>query len=121
MTSAYNGRISGAIKEGRNFKIVWNGQLYALDSWVVVKGSPNLDQAYEFIKFASQPKTQAALSVAMPYGPTHVKAVASVDEKVAPNLPTYPANLKGSVAINTEWWVDHQAELNERFNVWAAK
>ncbi len=121
MTSAYNGRISGAIKEGRNFKIVWNGQLYALDSWVVVKGSPNIDQAYEFIKFASQPRNQAVLSVAMPYGPTHVKAVASVDPQVAPNLPTYPANLKGSVAINTEWWVDHQVELNERFNVWAAK
>ena len=121
MTSAYNGRISAAIKEGRNFKIVWNGQCYALDSWVIVKGSPNIDQAYEFIKFASQPKTQAALSVAMPYGPTHVKAVASVDAKVAPNLPTYPANLKGSVAINTEWWVDHQEELNERFNVWAAQ
>ena len=121
MTSAYNGRISAAIKEGRNFKIVWNGQCYALDSWVIVKGSPNLDQAYEFIKFASQPQIQAVLSAEMPYGPTHVKAVASVDANVAPNLPTYPANLKGALAINTEWWVDHQAELNERFNVWAAK
>ena len=32
MTSAYNGRISAAIKEGRNFKIVWTGQNYAVDS-----------------------------------------------------------------------------------------
>lgn len=121
MTSAYNGRISAAVKEGRNFKIVWNGQLYALDSWVIVKGSPNLNQAYDFIKFASQPQNQAVSAAAIPYGPTHVKAVAAVDPKIAIDLPTYPANLKGSVAVDAEWWVDHQEELNERFNVWASK
>jgi putative spermidine/putrescine transport system substrate-binding protein len=121
MTSAYNGRISAAIKEGRNFKIVWRGQNYAVDSWVIVKGSPNIDQAYDFIKFASQPENQAVLSAEIPYGPTHVKAVPAVDPKIAPDLPTYPANLEGSVATDAEWWVDHIEELSERFNVWTAK
>ena len=121
MASAYNGRISAAVKEGRNFKIVWSGQCYALDSWVIVKGSPNLEPAYEFIKFASRPDTQAVSAAAIPYGPTSVKAVDSVDPKVAVDLPTYPANLKGGLAVDTEWWVDHQEELNERFNVWAAR
>ena len=121
MTSAYNGRISAAIKEGRNFKIVWAGQNYAVDSWVIVKGSPNIDLAYDFIKFSSQPENQAVSAAAVPYGPTHVKAVASVDPKIAPDLPTYPANLVGSVATDAEWWVDHIEELSERFNVWAAQ
>jgi len=121
MTSAYNGRISAAVKEGRNFKIVWKGQCYALDSWVIVKGTPNLDLAYEFIKFASQPENQAVSASLIPYGPTRLKAVDSVDPKIAVDLPTYPANLKGALAINAEWWVDHQEELNERFNVWAAR
>jgi putative spermidine/putrescine transport system substrate-binding protein len=120
MTSAYNGRISAAIKEGRNFKIAWNGQCYAIDSWVIVKGSPNIDLAYEFIKFSSQPENQAISATAVPYGPTNVKAVAAVDPKIAPDLPTYPANLNGALAVDSEWWVDHQEELNERFNVWAA-
>jgi putative spermidine/putrescine transport system substrate-binding protein len=121
MTSAYNGRISAAVKEGRNFKIVWKGQLYALDSWVIVKGSSNIDLAYDFIKFASQPENQAISAATIPYGPTHIKAVAEVDPKIARDLPTHPDNLKGSVLLNTEWWVEHQAELNERFNVWASK
>ena len=121
MTSAYNGRISAAIKEGRNFKIVWNGQGYALDSWVIVKGTPNLKKAYDFIKFASTPQTQAVSAAAIPYGPTNKKAVAEVDTKIAPDLPTYPANLKGALAVDSEWWVEHQEELNERFNVWAAQ
>jgi putative spermidine/putrescine transport system substrate-binding protein len=121
MTSAYNGRISAAIKEGRNFKIAWTGQNYAVDSWVIVKGSPNLDLAYDFIKFASQPENQAVLSEAIPYGPTNVKAVAAVDPKIAPDLPTYPANLEGAIATDADWWVDHIEELSERFNVWAAQ
>ena len=121
MTSAYNGRISAAIKEGRNFKIVGNGQAYALDSWVIVKGSPNIDLAYEFIKFTSRPETQAVSASAIPYGPTNVKAVLEVLPKIAVDLPTYAENLKGALAVDSEWWVEHQEELNERFNVWAAQ
>ena len=120
MTSVYNGRITAAVKEGRNFKIAWNGQCYAIDSWVIPKGSPNLDLAYEFIKFSSQPQNQAVSASMVPYGPTNIKAVAEVSPEVAPDLPTYPANLIGSVAIDSGWWVEHQTELNERFNVWAA-
>jgi putative spermidine/putrescine transport system substrate-binding protein len=44
MTSAYNGRISGINKtEGTKFKTVWPGSIYAVDSWVILKGSPNKD------------------------------------------------------------------------------
>ena len=121
MTSAYNGRISAAIKEGRNFKIAWKGQCYALDSWVIVKGTPNLDLAYQFIKFASQPENQAISAAAIPYGPTHMQAVNSVAPTIAVYLPTYPANMEGALAVDAGWWVDHQEELNERFNVWAAR
>jgi len=121
MTSAYNGRISAKIKEGANFKIVWNGQCYALDSWVIVKGSPNIDEAYEFIKFASRPENQKVLSITIPYGPTNVAAVKQVDPKIVPELPTAPENLKNSLAIDTQFWVEYGEDLDERFNAWAAK
>ncbi len=59
MTTAYNGRISGINKaEGKNFKVVWPGSIYAIDSWVILKDSPNKDQAMDFIAFASQPENQ---------------------------------------------------------------
>ena len=121
MTSAYNGRISAAIKEGRNFKIVWKNHLYAIDSWVIVKGSPNIDLAYEYINFASQPENQAVLADEIPYGPTHKKAVAAVDPTKALDLPTHPDNLKDALAADDLFWVDRIEELGERFNVWAAK
>jgi putative spermidine/putrescine transport system substrate-binding protein len=121
MTSAYNGRISAANKEGRKFKIVWDGQVFALDSWVVVKGSPNVEKAYAFISLASEPETQAALSAQIPYGTTNAKAVAAVDPKVATELPTAPANLKNALANNTEFWVENLEDLTQRFNAWVAK
>ena len=88
---------------------------------MIVKGSPNIDLAYEFIKFSSQPENQAVSAAMIPYGPTHVEAVAAVDPKIAPDLPTYSANLAGAVATDADWWVDHIEELSERFNVWAAQ
>jgi putative spermidine/putrescine transport system substrate-binding protein len=121
MTAAYNGRIAAANKEGRHFKIVWNGQNYAVDSWTIVKGSPNMDVAYKFIQFASQPVHQKDLSLAIPYGPTHVNAVAQVPKNIAVDLPTAPANLKSGVANNTEFWVEHGVDLDERFNAWASR
>jgi putative spermidine/putrescine transport system substrate-binding protein len=121
MSSAYNGRIAAANKEGRNFKIVWNGQNYAVDSWVIVKGSPNKELGYQFIQFASRPEYQKVLSTSIPYGPTHVQAVAQVEPRIAVDLPTAPDNLKAGVANNTEFWVEFGVDLDERFNAWASR
>ena len=42
MTDAYNGRIAAANdKDKKNFKIVWTNNLYTIDSWVIMKGTPN--------------------------------------------------------------------------------
>jgi putative spermidine/putrescine transport system substrate-binding protein len=121
MTSAYNGRITAANKEGRNFKIVWDGQGYALDSWVVVKGTPNLEAANAFLAFSAKPENQKNLPPIIPYGPTHRDAVGQVAAEVAVDLPTAPANLTGALANDTTFWVDNEEELNEHFTAWAAR
>src|SRR5690242_13897442 len=60
MTSAYNGRITGINRtEKRDFRIVWPGSIYAVDSWVILKGSPNKKEGMDFIAFASRPENQA--------------------------------------------------------------
>ena len=121
LTSAYNGRITAANKEGRNFKIGWDGQIYFIDSWIIVKGSSNMDKAYGFIQLASQPQTQANLAAEIPYGPTHVKAAEFSTPEVLAGLPTSPANLKNALGSDTQFWVENIEALNERFNTWAAQ
>ena len=62
MTAAYNGRIAAAnMSDKRHFKIVWPEYIYAVDSWVILKGSPNKANGLKFIAFASDPKRQAQL------------------------------------------------------------
>jgi putative spermidine/putrescine transport system substrate-binding protein len=120
MSSAYNGRIDAAQKEGKNLKIVWAGNIYDVDSWAIPTGAPKMEQALQFIAFASQPENQKVYSESIAYGPTNIKAVSLIDPKMAETLPTAPANLEGAVAIDIPFWVDHGEELEQRFNTWAA-
>ncbi|UIJ74188.1 ABC transporter substrate-binding protein [Aurantimonas sp. HBX-1] len=122
MTTAYNGRLAGINKaEGKNFQIVWPGSIYAVDSWVVLKGSPNKDAAFDFIQFASLPENQAKLPEYIAYGLTNKEAGEQLAPEVAAQLPTAPANLEGAIALDGDFWVDNIEALNERFNAWLAQ
>ncbi|MGB2815608.1 MAG: ABC transporter substrate-binding protein [Burkholderiaceae bacterium] len=122
MVSAYNGRIAAANKtDKKNFKMVWKGSLYTIDSWVVMKGSPNKANAEKFLAFASDPQNQKNLPPHIPYGVTNVASTALVDKAVLPDLPTNPANLNASVYINDKFWLENLDKLNQRFNAWLAK
>jgi putative spermidine/putrescine transport system substrate-binding protein len=122
MTSAYNGRITAANdKDKKNFKIVWDGALYTIDSWVILKGSPNIDAAYKFLDFAGQADNQKTLPNYVSYGVTNKAATALVDQKLLPVLPTAPQNMANVEPIDDQFWLENLDRLNERFNKWAAK
>ena len=122
MTTAYNGRITGINRtEGKNFKVVWPGSIYAIDSWVILKDSPNKDAGIKFIAFAGDAGRQAKLPPMVPYGVTNKGAGALIDPAVLPDVPTAPENLEVGIAIDTEFWVDNIETLTERFNAWVAQ
>ena len=60
------------------------------------------------------------------YGPPRKSAaglvgnIAGKDQPMGPHLPTDPANLSKGLSSNLDFWVDHDAELQERFNAWLA-
>jgi putative spermidine/putrescine transport system substrate-binding protein len=122
MTSAYNGRIDAAVRnDKRNFGIQWNGTLYTLDSWVILKTSPNVDEAYKFLEFVGRAENQAKLPVHIAYGVTNVKANEQIDPKRLVDLPTHPDNIKNGVQISDRFWIENIDRLTERFNTWAAQ
>jgi putative spermidine/putrescine transport system substrate-binding protein len=122
MTVAYNGRISAAnAGDGRNFGIAWDGNIFTLDSWVVMKGSPNRQQALNFLKFAGQPTVQAGLPPRIAYGVTAKGANDSLPPALLADLPTAPANAEGALELSDRFWLDNLDKLNQRFNNWVSR
>ncbi len=122
MTSVYNGRIDAANKkEKKNFGMVWNGALFTIDSWVILKGSPNTEASYKFLSFVGKPDIQAKLSENIAYGTSAKDAPKHVKPEILADLPTADANMASAIEINTGFWLENIDRLTERFNKWAAK
>jgi putative spermidine/putrescine transport system substrate-binding protein len=122
MTSAYNGRLTTSNRqEGTNFQGVWPGSIYAIDSWVILEGTPNVETAHAFINFASDPERQALMPEYIAYGTTIAAASEHVPEEYVADLPTTPENLEGALEFDTEFWVENIEHLTERFERWAAR
>jgi putative spermidine/putrescine transport system substrate-binding protein len=125
MTTAYNGRIfAAAVGEGKPFQIVWDGQVYENEMYVIVKGAPNLEDAKKFLAYSTSTKGLRASAEQISYGPARKSSMATEiiykDGKtvMAPHLPTAPENLTNALETSFEFWVDRDSELNERFNAW---
>lgn len=128
MSTAYNGRIFGAVaSEGKPFEIVWDGQIYDLDLWVVPKGAPNKDEAMKFIAFSTDTQRLADQSKYISYGPARKSSSAMIGKHaetgidMLPHMPTSPANFKNALQNDFQWWADYGDEMNERFAAWLAQ
>jgi len=121
MSTAFNGRIDAANREGRNLRIAWTGGIYDLDYWTIPKGTPNKEAALKFIAFASTPEAQAAYARQIAYGPTNTKALSKLDAKTLANLPTAPENAKTALQFDLKFWADQGEALEKRFASWAAQ
>jgi putative spermidine/putrescine transport system substrate-binding protein len=121
LANAYNGRIAAAnAVDGRNFGIGWNQNLYALDSWVIMRGSPNRDRALDFLRFAGQAEVQAELPPRIPYGVTARGANALIHREVLQQLPTAPQNAGSALGIDDRFWLANLDRLTRRFDAWSS-
>lgn len=111
-------------QNGTHFKFVWNGSLYAVDFWTILKNSPNKSEAMRFIQYMSEPEHQELLPLLIPEGSTNKQAIeelAAKHPKIAADLPTYAANMAHAAPVDAEFWVEHGDALTKRFNAWAAQ
>ena len=129
MTTAYNGRIFNAVAaEGKPFEIVWDGQIWDLDLWVIPKGTKNLKTALEFVAYTTGTQPLADQASWISYGPVRKSSSPLVGSyhnkpelKMAAHMPTAPENFKAALQNDFEFWADNQDQLNERFNAWLVK
>jgi putative spermidine/putrescine transport system substrate-binding protein len=129
MTIVWNGRIFGAIAaEGQPFGLIWDGQIYDLDLFVIPKGSPNKEAALDFVRFSTSTQPLADQASWIPYGPTRASSIpllgtyhSDASIQMIDHMPTTAQALKNGVQNDYMFWADNGEELNERFNAWLAK
>ncbi len=122
MTSAPSDRIAVAARTGpRNFGMQWTASLGDVQSWAIVKGSPNLRQAIQLLYFAGTPAIEGRLLDAAGVGGLAKGANDLLPAEVAATSPTSPANLAAAVRFDNGFWRDNLAKLGPRFDAWLAQ
>ncbi len=115
MGSIWNGRIQTLIDGGAPLAIEWNQASLQLQAVAILKGAPNLENAYKYLDFALQPKPQAEFARIIGYGPVNRKAFQYIDAKTAARLPTSPEHLRTSFVTDASWWIENTAKISERW------
>lgn len=122
MTSASAERVVEANRvQGRNFGLQFAGGLSEVESWAIVKGSPNLPDAYKFLAAAGDPKVQARLMNAVAFGGAAKGAAEGLPPDVLAIDPAAPANLAAALPLDAAFWRDNYDKLSVRFEAWLAR
>lgn len=125
MSSVFNGRIYAAIEDqGHDFGVIWDGQGWDYDMWVIPKRTPktaSMDAAMAFITFATDTQRLADQAKYISYGPARQSSLELLDEAIKPHLPTAPANAEGALRIDAEWWARNQDRMERQFEHWLAR
>jgi putative spermidine/putrescine transport system substrate-binding protein len=101
--------------------VLWDGQIWDIDSWGIPKGAHNRDKALDFIRFATGSRPLADQTKYISYGPARKSSMPLVGAKVKALLPTAAANMGNALQTDAEWWATHQVELSAKFEEWLTK
>ena len=119
MTSAPDAQIVLADRtQHRNFGAQFNGSLYEVLSWAVIKGSPNLRQAQQLLYFAGTPGIEARIFLTGGEAGLAKGANEGLPADMMLMSPTTPSNLGAGLRIDAGFWHDNLAKLRQRFDSW---
>jgi putative spermidine/putrescine transport system substrate-binding protein len=119
MTSAPSGQIARLGITGKhNFGVQFAGSLFEVQSWAVMKGSPSLRTAQQFLYFTGLPAIE--LRLMQTWG--DLGLTRGINEYLPPDLltvsPSNSANLAMGLRSDTGFWHDNLPKLRQRFDGW---
>jgi putative spermidine/putrescine transport system substrate-binding protein len=119
--------VLASISDGRVVRLMDNNAPVAIertqqqrmyDYHVILKDSPNRENAQKLIDFDLQPDRQAALAALTAYGPTNKQAFKAMKPELVRKIASNPEYDATSFEANPEWWADNIQKLSERWTQW---
>ncbi len=128
MSSGFNGRFfAAAYRKEIPISIIWDGRLVGFEVWGIARGSEQVEEAKQLLRFATSPARLAALAELIPYGPTRKSGLArvglggEVQIPMLDHLPNSPKHGQRSLSRDSEWYASTEALRLRRFNTWLAR
>ncbi len=122
MSMAWNGRLYRPIVEdGRDIRIVWDGQIWEYDLYAIPKGSRNMAAAIDFVKYATSTGKLADWVKYISYGPARKSSAAIVPPEMDAMLPTSEANLANALRFDSQWWAQNMDSIRPRFETFTSR
>jgi putative spermidine/putrescine transport system substrate-binding protein len=126
--SAYNGRLFDQVARAKsNVAMLWDRQIFDFDGWIIPKRAPHLNEALNFIRFATDTQRLADQASYIPYGPARRSSTLIVGKHaelgidMKPFMPTQAENARTTLIYNYDWWAAHRDAVDERFRAWLAE
>jgi putative spermidine/putrescine transport system substrate-binding protein len=119
ITSIWGGEMTDAIlNRDHSITPIWDGLVLKLDHFGIVKDSPNLDTAREFIRFATTTRQLADQVRLIYHSPARRSSMVLIGDKIRPYLPTAPEHMQSAIENDAGFWADHHERLQQRFRDW---
>ncbi|HEY0182914.1 MAG TPA: extracellular solute-binding protein [Rhodopila sp.] len=121
MTSAPSGQIAVAAQhEHKNFGLQFAGSLVEIQSWVIMKASPFLRIAQQFLYFTGMPAVELRLLQNGGEAGTAKGLNDGLPPELAAISPGSAANLAAGLKVDAGFWHDNLSKLRQRFDAWQA-
>lgn len=99
-------------------RINWYQGMLSADAWIVPRGAPNQDVAFDFINYATRAIPQANFALLVPYGPVNVDSFPLIRNDRLAILPSAPGNKPLQFVENWSYWAEYEDRLTTEFEAW---
>jgi len=110
---------TAAKEEGADFAVNMDGRVIELDLFGIPKGSRFVDEAKDFIRYASSTNSLANMVGFLPNGPTRKSSLSRLSDDTLQQIPNGPAyEDKAFIMSDAKWWAANHGRLEEAFQAW---
>jgi putative spermidine/putrescine transport system substrate-binding protein len=119
MTSAPSSQIATMAEQAhKNFGLQFTASLFELESWAVVKGSPSVRIAQQFLYFTGMPAVELRLLQHSGDAGLAKGLNDGLSAELAAVSPGNPVNLAAGLKVDAGFWHDNLPKLRQRFEAW---